>query len=57
MKAKDSMKVFSKAIAIPAIIAMSEILTDCTVDEKRKKSVSKIQSVEQWIKALKIMSK
>jgi len=47
MKAKDSMKIFSKAIAIPAIIAVSAILSECTVDEKRKKSVSENHSVEQ----------
>ena len=47
MKAKDSMKIFSKAIAIPAIIAVSAILSECAVDEKRKKSVSENHSVEQ----------
>ena len=46
MKAKDSMKIFSKAIAIPAIIAVSAILTDCTVDEKKKKSVSDAMNIE-----------
>jgi len=47
MKAKDSLKVFSKAIAIPAIIAVSAILTDCTADDKRKNSVSASLPIEQ----------
>lgn len=36
MKAKESIKIFSKAIAIPAIIAISAIMTECTVDDKKK---------------------
>jgi len=47
MKTKDSMKLFSKAIAIPAIIAVSAILAECTVDEKRKRSLSGTSVLEQ----------
>lgn len=47
MKAKDSIKVFSKAIAIPAIIAISAILTDCTMDDDKKKSKSPDRTIAQ----------